>query len=169
MVKWGRFFDRIIETLAFLAGVLLSFILVSVSIEVFMRYFLNRPLQWVIELTEYALLYVTFLGSAWVLKEERHISVDVIVSTMSPRTQAYLGLVGTGIGIVVCLVLIWFGFGTAWDHFVRKVYNPTILEFPKAPIIAIIPVGSIFLIIQFVRRGYGLIKRIKNRENPSSL
>ena len=50
-----------------------------------MRYFLNRPLVWVLELTEYALLWVTFLGAAWLLRQGGHVQVDVIVDFMSRR------------------------------------------------------------------------------------
>ena len=157
--------DKIIDTFAFLAGILLAFILASVSIEVSMRYFLNRPLQWVIELTEYALLYITFLGTAWVLKQERHISVDVFLVLFGERIRAALGILSSLIGIVVCLLLVWFGFETAWDHHVRGVYNPTVLEFPKAPVIVIIPVGSMFLLLQFIRRGRAFLTKFRNAEH----
>jgi TRAP-type C4-dicarboxylate transport system permease small subunit len=117
-----------------------------------MRYFLNRPLQWVIELTEYALLYVTFLGSAWLLKQEGHITVDVILVQFSERTQVRLKIFSSIIGVIVSLFLVWYGFEVSWDHYKEGIYNITVLEFPKAPILAIIPIGSLILLMQFIRR-----------------
>jgi TRAP-type C4-dicarboxylate transport system permease small subunit len=97
LARIGCILDRIIDLCAFAAGLLLSFILISVCLEVVMRYFLNRPLQWVIELTEYALLYITFLGTAWLLKKDGHIAVDVMLFRLGPRAQAFLGVFSSAI------------------------------------------------------------------------
>ena len=64
------FFDHILRILVAIACVILSLVMLSVCLEVFLRYFLNRPQVWVIELSEYALLYITFLSAAWVLKSD---------------------------------------------------------------------------------------------------
>lgn len=163
LAKIGRVLDRIIDAFAFTACLLLAFILLSVCMEVIMRYFLNRPLQWVIELTEYALLYITFLGTAWLLKREGHITVDVILNRLGLKTRAFLAIFSSAIGIVICVSLVWYGFEVAWDHFQRGVYDPTVLEFPKAPIIAIIPTGSLVLLVQFFRKGYGFLIRLMGK------
>ena len=161
--KIGRVLDRLTDVSAFAAGLLLSFILLSVCLDVIMRYCLNRPLQWVIELTEYALLYITFLGTAWLLRTEGHITVDVVLNRLSPRRQAILRVFSSAVGIVICVCLVWFGFEVAWDHFQRGVYDPTILEFPKALVIVIIPIGSLILLLQFVRRGYRSMMSVLGR------
>ena len=101
--KIGRVLDRLTDVSAFAAGLLLSFILLSVCLDVIMRYCLNRPLQWVIELTEYALLYITFLGTAWLLRTEGHITVDVVLNRLSPRRQAILRVFSSAVGIVICV------------------------------------------------------------------
>ncbi len=155
LIKIGRILDKIIEIFAFIAGLILAFILLSVCLEVFMRYFLNRPLQWVVELTEYALLYITFLGAAWLLKRERHINVDIFLSLLSSRTRAGLKIFSSLIGIIVSFCLVWYGFAVSWEHFQDGIYNITLLEFPKAPLLAIIPIGSLILLAQFIRRAYG--------------
>ncbi|MDP6179526.1 MAG: TRAP transporter small permease, partial [Desulfatiglandales bacterium] len=101
LAKIGSILDKIIKFFSFLAGVILAFILLSVCLEVLMRYFLNRPLQWVVELTEYALLFITFLGTAWLLKREGHIKVDVFLTLFSPKAQAGLKIFSYLIGIIV--------------------------------------------------------------------
>ena len=155
LVNIGRILDKIMEIFAFLAGLILAFILLSVCLEVFMRYFLNRPLQWVVELTEYALLYITFLGTAWLLKRGGHINVDIFLSLLSSRNRAGLKFFSSLIGIIVSFCLVWYGFAVSWEHFQDGIYNLTLLEFPKAPLLAIIPIGSLLLLAQFIRRAYG--------------
>ena len=164
LVKIGRILDRIMEIFAFLAGLILAFILLSVCLEVFMRYFLNRPLQWVVELTEYALLYITFLGAAWLLKRGGHINVDIFLSLLSSRTRAGLKIFSSLIGIIVSFCLVWYGFAVSWEHFQDGIYNITLLEFPKAPLLAIIPIGSLLLLAQFIRRAYGSLAAFMDKK-----
>ena len=155
LAKIGRVLDKIEDSFSFIAGIMLAFIMLSVCLEVFMRYFLNRPLQWVIELTEYALLYITFLGTAWLLKGEGHITVDVILIRFGPKTQSCLKIFSSVIGIIISFFLVWYGFEVTWENYREGIYNITVLEFPKAPILVIIPVGSLILLLQFIRRAYG--------------
>ena len=158
-------FDAILNVFAFLSALLLAFIMLSICLEVIMRYFLNRPLVWVIEMSEYALLYITFLGTAWLLRREGHVTVDILLVRLNPKNQAALGFFSSIIGIIISLVFIWYGSDVAWDHYQRGVFKPTVLQFPTAPILAIIPIGSVILAMQFIRRGYLFLQ--KWREDAS--
>ena len=89
--------------------------------------------------------------------------MDVVLNRLSPRRQAILRVFSSAVGIVICVCLVWFGFEVAWDHFQRGVYDPTILEFPKALVIVIIPIGSLILLLQFVRRGYRSMMSVLGR------
>jgi len=169
LVKIGRILDKIMEIFSFLAGLILAFILLSVCLEVFMRYFLNRPLQWVVELTEYALLFITFLGTAWLLKRDGHINVDIFLSLLSSRNRAGLKIFSSLIGIIVSFCLVWYGVAVSWEHFQDGIYNITLLEFPKAPLLAIIPIGSLILLAQFIRRAYGSLAAFMGKKpNPEN-
>jgi TRAP-type C4-dicarboxylate transport system permease small subunit len=147
-----KIFDRCLNFLSSLAGVILIFIMLSVCLEVIMRYFFNRPLIWVTEVTECLLLYITFLGTAWLLREDGHVRVDIMLNRLRPRVAAFLGIVNSVIGSFVALVLTWYGAIVMWDKFQRNVYTPSIMEIPIAAIIVIIPVGSIMLLTQFILR-----------------
>jgi len=152
MKKLLAILDRTINGMIFLAGLLLVFIMLSVCLDVIMRYFLNRPQVWVTEVIECLLLYITFLGSAWLLREEGHIKVDVVVTRVGRRTSALFGIIGSIIGLFVSFTLTVYGFRLTWDYFLRGIYTPTALEIPVSAIIIIIPVGSFLLLIEFVRR-----------------
>ena len=155
----GAIFDGILNVFAFLSALLLAFIMLSICLEVIMRYFLNRPLVWVIEMSEYALLYITFLGTAWLLRREGHVTVDILLARLNPKNQAALGFLSSIIGIIISLILIWYGSEVAWDHHQRGVFKPTVLQFPTAPVLAIIPIGSVILAMQFIRRGHLFLRK----------
>lgn len=151
MKKLLNGFDYIINIMAFLAGGLLIFIMLSVCMEVFLRYFFNAPQVWITEVTECILLYITFLGSAWLLRNGGHVKIDIILNLFSSKVKTILGVVSSTIGIVVTFVLSYYGFKVTWDVFQRGIYTPTILEIPLVVILIIIPIGGLMLFLQFVR------------------
>lgn len=160
---FDRFFDVILSGLAGLSGVLLVYVMLSVTLDVIMRYFLNKPQFWVGELAEYALLYITFTGTAWVLKRDSHVKIDILYAFLRQRHIHILGLVSSIIGIFICAVLTYYGTKVTWDHFERGIYNPTLMEFPKGPLLIIIPIGTLLLMIQFIRKSFALLTELRTR------
>ena len=160
--KLGRAVDFAIDKMARLGDVILMFLMLSVCADVILRYFFNRPQAWIVEISEYLLLYITFLGAAWVLKNEGHVIVDILIARASPTTRATFGIISSVIGTFVCLVVFWFGAVETLDIFKRGVANPSVLEFPKGPLVAVIPFGSFFFMIQFIRRACGFIRSFRD-------
>lgn len=157
--KLAAVLDRTLGVFAALAGIVILLMMLSVSTEVVMRYFLNRPIVWVVEINEYAILYAVFLGSAWVLSREQHVIVEVVVDQLKPRALAMAGIITSILGAFACAVLVWYSAQTTWDHWVRGVWNPaSILEIPTAVVLAIIPAGSFLLLVQFLRRTTGYLR-----------
>ena len=147
-------FDRIIVLMTILAGILLVFAMLIISGAVASRYFLGRPIGWVIEISEYIILFVTFLVAAWVLKQEEHVRMDVVLNQLNPRTQSMINVITSGISAIVCFILTWYGAKVTWELFQTDYFTPTLLELPKFIIIAIIFIGSFLLFIQFLRRAH---------------
>jgi len=156
--KTDTIFDRMLTHLSILAGFLLVFATFSVTAEVIARYFLNSPIVWVVEISEYILLYVTFLAAAWVLKNEGHVKMDLILSRLNPKTQHLTNTITSVVGVIVCSIIGWHGVRVTWRLFQTDYFTPTILELPKFIIIVIIAIGSFLLVIQFLRRAYGNLK-----------
>ena len=102
-------FDRFIETMAFIAGVLLLFIMVSVTYAVVTRYLNFKPPIWVLQFTEYGLLWMTFLGTAWLLREEGHIIVDTVVTRLGPKSSKVDKIITDILGFLVSVLIFWFG------------------------------------------------------------
>jgi TRAP-type C4-dicarboxylate transport system permease small subunit len=159
--KVSAILDGTIGLLAFVAGVILIFVLLSVCAEVVMRYFLGRPIIWVTEVSEYSLLYITFLGAAWVLKRERHVKMELVLDRLNPKVQALVNTITSIVGAIICLALTYYGAQVTWDHFVRGLHTPTTLRPLLFPILAVIPLGSFFFFIQFLRRTHGYLERYR--------
>lgn len=151
--KWfSTIFDRIVDTLASLAGVLLIALMLLICYEVVMRYFFARPPAWAIEISEAMLLYITFLGTAWLLKVGGHVAVDIVYAQLNPKVKLSLDVITSAMGLVICLILTWYSGASAWDHFLRGARLTQALDYPKVILLAIIPAGFLTLSAQFLRQ-----------------
>ena len=102
MRKILRQLNQIISMVERWACVLiLSVIVGSILAQVFFRYFLRNPLTWPEELSTFLIVWVTFLGASWVLKQSRHAMVESFVNFLPKRLK-----LGFLIGADLCL----FGF-----------------------------------------------------------
>ncbi|MBW2609774.1 MAG: TRAP transporter small permease [Deltaproteobacteria bacterium] len=144
--------DHIIDFLALLAAGMIIFVMLSVGVDVVMRYFLNRPMLWVGEITEYCLLFITFAATAWVLKKEGHVVMDILVVRLNKKRQSFLNTSTSILGAFISLIIAFFSAKVTWDFFRSGAYESSVLEPPKYILYIIIPVGSFFLFIQFIRR-----------------
>lgn len=147
-----KVFDGMVTAGAAAAGLIFLFMMVAVCVDVIMRYWFQSPMGWVVEVCEYLLLYVTFLGAAWLLRRHGHVRVDLVYFYLSERSIARLKLITTIAGTVACAVLFIIGCQSTIDAFIRG--NPEIktLSIPKWTLLWVIPYGSLMLTVQFARQ-----------------
>jgi TRAP-type C4-dicarboxylate transport system permease small subunit len=145
------FFDRLIEGMAALAGVLLVFISAAMCYTIFMRFVFNRTTIWIVPVSEYALLWAVFLGTTWLLREGGHITTDVIYTHLNEKTKRILDCIMAVIGALACAMLFFLGMVHTYDCIIHRVTDVRAFTVPKAVVFIIIPIGSILLTIQFFR------------------
>lgn len=154
-MKMAHIFDQTIGGMALLAAILLAFVMLLVNAEVISRRFFNKPLVWELEITEYCLLFITFLGAAWLLKEEGHVRMDLLLNRLTPRSQNLLNVITSVIGIIVCFIFTWYGARLTLEYFQTNYYIGGSYLMPlKGPIMMVIPIGTFMLTIQFMRQTY---------------
>jgi C4-dicarboxylate transporter, DctQ subunit len=147
-MKLKRIFDATLEAFVWVSAVLLTLIVLSVAIEVFLRSGLNRPQAWVLEFSEYCLLFITFLVAPFLVKAEKNITIDMVVNLLGRRTRSRLSVVRYAIICLVAFVFVYFGSSVTLDLYQRGIYNPTIMQVPMAYVLFVIPVGGFFILIQ---------------------
>jgi TRAP-type C4-dicarboxylate transport system permease small subunit len=123
-----------------------------VTIDVVARYFFNRPLAWVFEATEYFMLYIPFLGMAWLVRRDGHVRIDLLVNALTPRAQVKLDLVTSVAGALTCAIIAYYAYQSTVSHYARKVVTYGIYPIPKYFLIAGICIGFALTTIEFVRR-----------------
>lgn len=149
---FNTIFDRFNIVLIIAAGVLLTLLLVIIGTDVILRYFFLKPLGWSKEISEYILLYMTFLIATWILQQEGHVKMDIVLGRLSQGIQKVINIITSAISACVCMILTYFSITVTIDLFETDYYTPTVLEWPKGIFIAIIAFGYFMLFIQLIRR-----------------
>lgn len=154
-------FDRLVDGMAALAGIILVFITAAVCYSIGMRYLFTRTTIWLTQITEYALLWIVFLATTWLLKEGGHITTDIIYAHLSTKAKRPLDFFMSIIGGLTCAVLICLGIIHLWDCLANGVTDVRAVIVPKWAVFIIIPIGSLFLTIQFFRIAWEKVLEIR--------
>ena len=162
----GRIFDHLIVGFAWLAGFLMMLALVLVCMDVILRYFFNNPTGWVIQISEYLLLYIPFLAAAYALREDSHVQIDIVLNRLSPGTRSLVNMITSVIGSLVLLVLTYYGALICLDYYHRGVPTLKYLKFPEYLVIMIIPFGCFLFSIQFLRKAFGCYRKYAAKTDP---
>src|SRR5690606_24478479 len=120
-----------------------------VLFEIVMRQLFGWGLDWVIELIEYLLAYLTFLGAAYLLKNDNHITFDLLIQRLSIRKQAFLRIIANLLGFLVTIIITYFGTITTMDLFQRGIVTETVLVVPKGLFTLPVAFSMLFLTFQF--------------------
>jgi len=156
---WGALLDG----LGYLAASLMAALTVAVVYEVAARYVFNRPTVWAVDFTEYALLYVTFVGAAWALRDHAHIRIEMVVERLGRGPQLSLGALVSLVAAGVSAVLMWQGAEVTWEAYANNQAMLKAWRVPRWVLILPISLGSLLLAIEFLRQAWGSFRELRRR------
>ena len=165
LARLGRLFDYLNIVMVVISAILLLGLTFIVGADITLRYLFNKPLGWVKEVSEYTLVGLGFLVAAWILKDDAHVKMDLVLNKVGPRVQTMMNIITSGISTIVVLITTWFTLRVIVDFYRTKLVAPTVLEPPKWVLLTPIFVGCLLLAIQFIRRTYGFIGKWKTLSN----
>ena len=93
----------------------------------------------------------SFWATAWLLREKGHVSVDIVYSLLGDRPKTRLDLVMYTLGGIACSVIFFFSLAYTWECITRGVNDVRAVTVPKWFVFVIIPLGMLFLCVQFFR------------------
>jgi TRAP-type C4-dicarboxylate transport system permease small subunit len=157
--RLGQVFDHLLWIFAVVSAVLIIAMTLLTDYEVFMRYIFGSGQGWVTELIDNILLYMTFFGVAWLLKEDGHVSVDLVYSNLSPKKKLIIDLIVTALGSAACLFMTWHSALISADNIQRGIREYKTMAAPRGIILAVIPFGFFTLTIEYIRHFYRHLKK----------
>lgn len=143
--------DLLIDALAALAAALLCALVVLILVDIGARYLRVFSIAWALEASEYMLYAITFLGAPWVLREEGHIAVELVVERLPPRAKRFARRAADVLGAVVCIVLLYYACRVTWRSYASGTMVHQSFVFPEWWVYAGMPVVIAILLVVYAR------------------
>lgn len=151
----ARLYDRFIDALAIVAATSLGAMALYVSYEVAARYLFGTPTNWTNDLAEYTMVWATFLLAPWLVRTGGHISIEILVVAVPPRTRRAIAVFVDLAAATVCAVACWQTCLTTYDVFARGLMIAKTWSVPVYLLYLPIPIGFGLMAVEFLRRALG--------------
>jgi TRAP-type transport system small permease protein len=151
-----RRFGALIDALAVVASLLLLAMMLVICGDVFLRNVavpgLPAGLAWSNEVSELLLYLLTMLAAPWLLREGRHIRVDIVLRVLPPRIAYACEWVADMLGLGCCLWMVWYGSAATTRSYASGSQSIKTLVMPEWWFMAPLPVCFGLLAVEFVFR-----------------
>ena len=146
--------DTILEVSTVLA---LAGILSIMTLQIIMRYFVGKPLQWTDEISRMCMVWMTFLGSVLAFRDKAHICVDLITNNL-PKKASYIIVLVTD-----CLTFLFLGLlaylGYKYAAMSMKTVS-LVTGIRKGISYSVIPVSAVWMMLYL---GRNIVRHIKEK------
>ena len=149
---FARLVERPARWLAWLSALLILAMSLWITYDVATRNLFGWASPWAFDLSEYSLVWMTFLAAPWILLRDGHVRVEILVDSLSPVTQRAIGVVVSVLGLIVCAILAWRTGIAAVEYAQNDVRMGRIWNVPRIYPYVVVPLGSAALALAFVVR-----------------
>ena len=122
---------------------------VVVFLQVFFRYVVNKPLAWSEELARFLSIYLVYIASSVVLRDDSHMSMDYVVQLLPDKARAIVDIIGKVIISSFLILAIVKSFTIVRITFFQV--SPS-LNIPMGVIYAALPISFSLMLIDFITR-----------------
>ncbi len=150
--------NKIVGTLLFWSITIVHGLVALVLFSgVVMRYVFNAPLFWSEEICLLGLVWLTFLGGAILVRQDKNVSITIFSDLLPASLMRPLGKINHILIIICMVVMIWQG----WNLAERLSYSTTpALRMSEFWFAAALLVGFIIMLYYQVQRFIADIKRV---------
>jgi TRAP-type C4-dicarboxylate transport system permease small subunit len=146
-------YGRVIDALAVGASLLLLAMMLLICGDVFTRNVqvpgLPLGIAWSNEVSELMLYLITLLAAPWLLREGRHIRVDILLRVLPARIAYACEWVADVLGLACCLWMVWYGATAAARSLASGSLSIKTLVMPEWWFLAPLPLCFLLLAIEF--------------------
>jgi TRAP-type mannitol/chloroaromatic compound transport system permease small subunit len=150
--------------------VLIIIMAIAVNADILGRDLFNQPVPGVTEFLGLSIVAVVFLQMANTLREDRHVSNDLIMAAVGrrwPRTALVFYALFHLIGALLMALIVWFVIPTFVENYQGNFYKGTAgyIEIPVWPFMLIVLIGAATAMIQYVLLSVREICKMAQRDN----
>ncbi|WP_420582716.1 TRAP transporter small permease subunit [Reichenbachiella sp.] len=167
MNRFAKNINQFTEKTGRLVSWLSLLLVILIGLDVVLRYALNWSSSANQELEWHLFATLFLLGSAYALKHDKHVRVDVFYSRFSETKKAWVNLIGTIIFLIpFCLVVIQTSIPFVIDAWKIAESSPEPGGLPHRFIIkSTIPIGASLLLIQAISEVLTALSYLLNPAN----
>jgi TRAP-type transport system small permease protein len=115
-------------------------------------------IAWSNEASEYMLYLITLLSAPWLLRQGKHIRIDIVLRALPPRIGWALEWVGDLLGLLCSLYFVWYGVKVLVASYLAGSISIKTLIIPEWWLLAPMPLAFVAVSIEFVFRMHRLAK-----------
>ncbi|MEW6623758.1 MAG: TRAP transporter small permease subunit [Bacillota bacterium] len=142
---------KIIDAISEYSGRLFAFLCIPViaviMIEVIGRYIFNNPFIWSHEVQTFLSAFLFLMGGAIVLKERKHISVDILHRHLPIRVKALMNLAASAFFFIYIMVLLKVSTNFAIKSVSILEKSGTPWNPPVYPVKLFIPIATLLILL----------------------
>ena len=166
MIGYIHFADRLSAAFGKIFAWLIMMMAVGTGYEVFVRYLLNAPTPWALDVSFIMYGTLFMMGGAYTLSRNGHVRGDFIYRLWKPRTQAIVDLILYVFffmpGILALILSGWKYASRSWSYTEVSVNSPA--GIPIYQFKTVLVVSGILLLIQGIAQIFRCIVCMKNNE-----
>lgn len=147
-----RIYEKLLVLSLILAALMIAFMAITVSADVILRNLEWGNLPWVVEISEYILFLATFLAAPWVMHQDGHTRVDVVIQLLPRKAAEAVMVAGDILVLAVCIFLLFYGLRTDWEAYRLNGIICKQLSVPEWWLLAAIPFCGLLLTGEFILR-----------------
>jgi TRAP-type C4-dicarboxylate transport system permease small subunit len=102
-------YGRLLDACAAVSAAVVLALTTLFTLTVILRVTAGSRVTGDVELSEYAMVLITAFAAPWLLRQGRHVRLDVVLVNLPPRLAWRCELVGDAMGLAVSLLLLWYG------------------------------------------------------------
>lgn len=157
-------FGRLTIALNAIGTVLILVMAVAVNADILGRELFNRPVPGVTEFLGLSIVAVVFLQMANTLREDRHVSNDLVLAAVAkrrPRAAAFFYGIFHLIGAALMGFIVWYVFPIFRENYEGGFYKGTagVIELPVWPFMLVVLIGGIATIGQYLILAFQQFRR----------
>ena len=156
MKSASKLYHSLLEKLFFAACGILFLMMLMICADVFLR---NVPivkslhgLSWADEISEYMLYLITMLAAPWLLRQGRHIRVDILLRTLPDKVGWYCEWLADSVAFVCCAIMVVYGVEATYTSYSTGMLTIQTLVTPEWWSLAPLPLAFLLLAIEVLFR-----------------
>jgi TRAP-type C4-dicarboxylate transport system permease small subunit len=154
MKMFWKALKSLIQGLSVVTGYLSAAAIAAASLiiteAVFVRKVLDISTIWQTEMSVFLLIFATFVGSAYVQKNDHHLNVDFLLVYLPPKVRESFLLFGSVFTMLLSGIIGWYAYPMWWETVAQNWHSESLWGPPLWIPYAFIPFGMTLLVLQYL-------------------